>query len=108
MVRITFYQDGNSRLTGFDCRGHAGFQESGKDIVCAGISALVINCINSVEVLTDALFSAETDETDGMIRFRITSGADDKTELLLRSLLNGLTQMEEDYNRFLDVIIKEV
>ena len=49
-------------ITGFDCLGHAGYAEEGEDIVCAGISALVINTINSLGVYTKENFSTDSDE----------------------------------------------
>lgn len=39
MTTITFrYADG--QIVGFEAKGHAGFAESGSDIVCASVSAL--------------------------------------------------------------------
>ena len=34
----------NGRYSGFSCSGHAGYAESGSDIVCAAVSVLVISC----------------------------------------------------------------
>lgn len=38
--------------SGITISGHAHYAEAGKDIVCAGISALVQNLIQSIEELT--------------------------------------------------------
>ena len=40
------------RLDGITVDGHAGYAEAGKDIVCAGVTALVENLIDSIEGLT--------------------------------------------------------
>ena len=53
MVKVTIYKDPDGRYEGFDCTGHARYADVGQDIVCAGVSALVINTINSVENLTE-------------------------------------------------------
>lgn len=37
----------------FECAGHAGYAPEGTDIVCAGISALCMALINSLEQLQD-------------------------------------------------------
>lgn len=34
--------------------GHAGFAESGKDIICAAVSTLYLHLINSIELFTSA------------------------------------------------------
>lgn len=46
MIEITRY---SNRIT---IQGHAGFAEHGKDIVCAGVSALAQTLIQSLEELT--------------------------------------------------------
>lgn len=37
---------------GFSISGHAGYAESGKDIVCAGVSTLIQTLIESLDSLT--------------------------------------------------------
>ena len=49
MTTITFSKNQDGSYLGFDCFGHAGYAQAGDDIVCAGISALVINMINSLD-----------------------------------------------------------
>lgn len=40
------------RKDGITVSGHAGYAETGKDIVCAGVTALVQGLIRSIEDLT--------------------------------------------------------
>ena len=40
-------------------KGHAGYAERGKDIVCAAVSALAQGLVHSLSVLTDDEISAE-------------------------------------------------
>jgi uncharacterized protein YsxB (DUF464 family) len=104
MIEITVYQEEDGRIAGFDTCGHAGFADRGEDIVCAAVSALVITCINSVETLTKGMFSCTENETDGRVIFR-TEGEDTQVQLLLRAFLLGVTQIEEAYSGFVDVIV---
>ena len=39
MTKVLFFEDGDGRLCGFEAAGQAGYAESGRDIVCAAISA---------------------------------------------------------------------
>ena len=52
MINITIYQRQKDVYDGFRMEGHAEYAKYGKDIVCAGVSALVINTINSIEEFT--------------------------------------------------------
>ena len=82
MTKITIFRNQDQAFLGFDCLGHAGYAEEGEDIVCAGISALVINTINSLGVYTKEKFSTDSDEETGMITLRF----DDK--ILNRAFAN--------------------
>ena len=73
MTKITIFRNHDGEYLGFDCLGHAGYADEGEDIVCAGISALVINTINSIGLFTDEPCETDADEDDGEIRLRFTS-----------------------------------
>ena len=62
MIQVTMIRNRDGKYIGFDCIGHAGYAGSGEDIVCAGVSVLVINTVNSIRSYTNEIFSADTDE----------------------------------------------
>ena len=41
MVTVTFRRDSRNRLSSVFAKGHAGWAESGQDIVCAAVSAIL-------------------------------------------------------------------
>ena len=108
MIQITFERNSAGQITGFLLEGHAEYADPGADIVCAAVSALTINCINSVEALTDASYRQESDDESGRILFQLEEEPSLKTQLLLQSLLLGLQSLEEQYDDYLDLIIREV
>ena len=87
--------------------GHAEYSDE-NDIVCAAVSAMTINCMNSIETFTDTLFYCDSNETDGMISFRITKNNGADAQLLLKSLVLGLEDMESNYEEYIDLIFEEV
>lgn len=89
-------------------QGHAGYAESGSDIVCAAASVLAQNAVNSIEQFTEDTFTVEINENSGELYFRIDAGYSDETELLLNSLILGLQGIEEEYMEYIDVIFEEV
>ncbi len=110
MTKITFYQNHAGQYTGFEVRNHSGFGEEGSDIVCAAISALTINTVNSLERLTDDNFSVESDEEAALIRLTIPGEHSPEADLLIRSLALGLSDMEADEANqdYMDLIFEEV
>ena len=53
MIQVDVYSDSKGCTTGVEVKGHAGYDEYGKDIVCAAVSVLTVNMANSVEKFTD-------------------------------------------------------
>ncbi|MCM1122812.1 MAG: ribosomal-processing cysteine protease Prp [Eubacterium sp.] len=100
MTQITFYKTATGEYRGFTCDGHAGYAGYGEDIVCASISVLVINTINSLEQITREKMSVKADEESGIIRCRFTESVLKETSrALVDSLVLGLTQIEKQYGR---------
>lgn len=110
MVKVTIYKTGRHEYTGFDLTGHAGFDDPGRDIVCAAVSVLVINTINSIERFTDDKTSCISDEETGQIKFRFRQIPSHDASLLLDSMILGLEQIEDssEYEPYIDIIFKEV
>ena len=110
MTEITFYQTETGDIIGFRSEGHSGYADQGEDIVCAAISALVINTINSINELTDDEMDVDIDEDEGYIDASFFDTPGKEAQLLLKSLALGLTNMEDDeaVTEFIDVIFEEV
>ncbi len=92
----------------FSCEGHAGYAEKGRDIVCAGISALCIALVRRLEdMAAEGIVRLPTCDTgDGELRLRVETARDDKmSELLLRNtfaaIMAGFTALEEEYDEYL-------
>jgi len=109
MIKITIYRNNENLYTGFDCIGHAEYANAGEDVVCAGVSALVINTINSISTFTGEGFTLDTEEKSGMIIFRLEKPSEHDSYLLLQSMVLGLQGITNNYgNAFITLDFKEV
>lgn len=99
MTTVIFKKTGRGEYRELRCEGHAGYGKYGGDIVCAALSVLVINTINSLEELCRLPIDPETDEADGKIVCRFPEGMDEKAVLLLDSLALGCVSIEKQYGR---------
>ena len=109
MTAITIYRNSKNEYIGFKCKGHSGFAEHGSDIVCAAISMLTINTINSIEKLTFDKFALEEDEIKGLIKLRFSRTATDKSSLLMDSYILGIQNLIDSYGKqFVKLNFKEV
>jgi len=96
MINISISRNNRGQIYGFTAHNH------GKDIVCAAVSALVLNTVNSIETFTEEAMSVETpDEDIGYIKLYlpdIEAGDDNRdVDLLLSSMLLGLTHIQKQY-----------
>ena len=99
MIKVTVYQDSEQVYTGIDVMGHAGYAESGSDIICAAVSALTLNFCNSVEQFTDDGFEGAVEEETGRFTFRFTSDISLESKLLMNSLVLGLENIAGEYGK---------
>lgn len=79
---------------GIKIRGHAEFAELGKDIVCAGISALVQTLIQSIEELTAD--SIQYDMQPGTVDIEF-GDLSEEAQLLINSFFIGAEMIANDY-----------
>ncbi|MBO5167029.1 MAG: ribosomal-processing cysteine protease Prp [Lachnospiraceae bacterium] len=109
MTKVIISKDKNGSYKQLTCNGHAGFAEAGSDVVCAAVSVLVINTINSLEELAGESFDVATDETEGFINCDFKGPLQEKSIFLLDSLVFGLKNIQKEYGaKYLQVKFKEV
>ncbi len=106
MITVTVWKrDGESYK--IESSGHAGFAEKGHDIICAAVSALLVNTVNSIDSFTDDIIHVVSEEGYLSLEFIVGPGRD--SGLLIDSLMLGLSQIQDSYDRaYLKVIVKEV
>lgn len=108
MIKVIVFKNRNGIYQGFHCLGHAGYAEYGQDIVCSAVSVLTINTINSIEAFTDAFLKVESDDDKGLIDCLIDN-ADEKSNLLMDSMVLGLQGIQNNYkDEYIKIVFKEV
>ena len=109
MVRVTILKDQDNTCRGFETKGHAGYADQGQDIVCAAVSVLTINTVNSLEQFTEETFDLDADEKSGRIAVRFTHQPDAAAALLLSSYELGMQGIADHYGtQYLSLEMKEV
>lgn len=106
MITISFYRR-EEILSGFQMSGHAGYDEAGYDIVCAGASTAVQMTVNGITEILESPAAVKVE--DNLIELSI-SEENTTTEgvLFLESFLLQMQLMEEDYPEYITVNYMEV
>ena len=100
MIKATFIVNEDNQYVGFHMNGHADFDEHGKDIVCAGASAVAYGIFNSVLSLTNTKPTFKIE--DGLMDVKNISLSDD-VQLLIRSLEVSLQTIEAEYKNYISI-----
>ncbi len=113
MINVTIFRDGEKSIYGFRLSGHAGYAEEGSDIVCSAVTILVFNTINCIELFCDEPFEMEADEKKGgFIEYSLPEMKQGKknhdVQLLLKVMLHGLTDIENEYSGYISINFEEV
>ena len=95
MIEITRQPDG------IKVSGHAGYDEPGKDIVCAAVSTLTQAFIAAVDKLTADKIKCETGPGTALIRY--TGNLSRDAQLLEDSFFLGVKMIAEDYPQYVHI-----
>lgn len=110
MIHTTIHRTESGRIQSFTMSGHALYDEHGKDIVCAGASAVSFGTINSIIVLTGIEPEIEQGK-DGFLRCTIPDNLpediQEKVQLLLEGMVVSLQTIEREYGEHLKITFKK-
>ena len=106
MVRVHIERSVPGReVRSFTMEGHADFAEAGKDIVCAGASAIAVGTVNAIEALLgvglearmrSGYLAAEVPETGDPARNK-------DVQLLLEAMVVMLRTIEQSYGKHIRI-----
>jgi uncharacterized protein len=95
----------DGKIMSYRSEGHANYDVHGKDIVCAGVSAVTFGTVNSIEALLGIV--PEHTIYEGFLKVDIPERIEPKTfeqvQLLLESMVVMLKSIQESYGEFLTI-----
>jgi len=98
MIRANFYQD-NNKIQTIEISGHAEYDESGKDIVCAAVSTAIIVTVNAIN-LVGFIDYIEYVIEEGYFKLEVSK----ENEILDQLLINldyTLHDLEKQYPKYI-------
>ena len=105
MIHAVFERAEDGELRCAEITGHAGSGEYGFDVVCASVSTLAINFVNSVEKFAGYEPNLELNEIEGgylkvEIPQNIPSHQREMTQLFFESFFLGMANLSENSSEF--------
>ena len=105
MTRCEFFTE-DERITGFTVSGHSGYEERGKDIVCAAISAVVTMAEATINEVCGAKAKVRVKDEDTRITLTLPASCDEEetVQAVLAGMMVTLLSLQEDYPDFIEVL----
>ena len=89
MIRLVFHSEG-ARITGFTCEGHSGLEESGKDVLCAAVSAAVTLVEATINDVLGTGASVKVDDDVPRVELSLPPSSGEEQEDASQAILTGL------------------
>jgi len=98
MIKVRIVKN-NNQIESIHMKGHALYDDYGKDIVCASFSTMVITTINAIlEFDKDAISYTNTNNLD-----IINIKKDNITNKLLNNLVNMIYELRDNYDKNINI-----
>lgn len=103
MISVTISRNSAGQVMRLSAEGHAGYEEEGKDIICASISTLMTTAINSLEEqLRWKNFYVVEEGENSFCELWVPEGISKSDEMvaqiILRTIIRGILDVEESVN----------
>ena len=108
MIYVEFYKNKKGFLKGFNFKGHAEFEEYGKDIVCAAVSCAVRLCCNGLTEIAKKKVLIK--EEEGKISLKVSNEEveDEIVQIFLKALKLEIGLIEKSYSENVELKVMEV
>ena len=117
MISVIISRDKSGKILRLSADGHAGYEEEGRDIICAAISTLMTTAVNALEeqLSWKDFFLVEGGETSFIevwVPDKVSDSEMKTAQIILRTIVRGILDTEESVNEnygteYLRVITQE-
>ncbi len=104
MVKVKI-ESSNKAITRIIISGHAGYDEKGKDLVCAAVSSIAVGTLNALDELTKD--DCELILTDDQVMIIVKRNEHD-SQMIIKTLIIQIKTLQESYPNYLKIIQTEV
>lgn len=91
----------NNYINEVKITGHAGYDEHGKDIVCASVSSIAITSINLILKMDDKAIYVKQEE--GLIKLKVLK-EEQTINMVLENMISMLKELANDYEKNVKII----
>ena len=98
MIKINIKRS-NKKVYELVIKGHANYDDMGKDIVCAAVSTMAETTVNNIIVLDESI---DYEENSGYLKIRVLKDTE-VNEKLLNNLVMMLEDLQKEYPKNIEI-----
>lgn len=95
MIKVTLIKE-NDQIIGLEVSGHALFAELGKDLICAGVSSIIVGGFNAFS--DDDIDEIKLDAGYAKVRLKPNRGQE-----ILHTIIVQLKTIENSYPKYIKI-----
>ncbi|MGE7918430.1 ribosomal-processing cysteine protease Prp [Viridibacillus sp. NPDC093762] len=107
MIQVTINHDEKRHVSSFEMKGHADFDESGKDLVCAGASAIAFGTVNAMYQLLNVEPTIQQEGEGGYLHVTLPADLDEeldsRLQLVVQTMVAQLYTIVQSYGQFIQI-----
>ncbi len=105
MIKVRIDRNAKGSIVSFTVTGHAGYNDPGKDIVCAGVSAVTVGTLNAIEKLTGLELAGRVEEgfLEAVVPELAPGETAERVQLLLEAMVVMIQSIQESYGAFVTI-----
>ena len=110
MIKIKFFKS-NNIFVGYECSGHAGYDDYGKDIVCASVSTVMQSTLLGIQQVCKVDVNMIRNDDKGYIKVDILQRMTNEQQIQVKTLLDTLhltiQDLQEGYSKYISMEVIE-
>ena len=106
MTKIKFYKS-KDKFVGFEISGHTGYNQYGKDVLCATISGITQSTTLGIRDVCKINANISRDDDSGYLKVELPNNLDkqtfDKVQVLLETLYVSINDLCLGYSKYISM-----
>ena len=102
----------NNNIVSFEISGHTGYEDFGKDILCASISSISQSAVLGITKVLNIKATVQKNDQKGYLKMvlpkEMTKDEMEKTQILLKTMEMSLKDLLFDYGDYINLEVKNI
>ena len=98
MIKVNI-KNKNDKVYEIVIKGHANYDDYGKDIVCSAVSTMAITTVNNILCLEDSI---SYEENSGLLKIRVNDDTD-VNQKILNNFIRMINELKMQYPKNIEI-----